>query len=44
MHNAQKFGTYVRKRLANDYGIVGGVLVVTSSEMPRKAFALVSLG
>ena len=36
----EKLGTYVRKKLAKDYGIVGGVLVVTSSEMPRKAFEL----
>jgi tRNA A37 threonylcarbamoyladenosine dehydratase len=28
----------VRKRLAKDYGIEGGVTVITSSESPRKAF------
>jgi tRNA A37 threonylcarbamoyladenosine dehydratase len=30
----------VRKKLAKKYGIEGGVPVVTSTEMPRKAFAL----
>ena len=33
-----KLGTVVRKRLAKDYGIEGGVTVITSSESPRKAF------
>ena len=36
----EKLGTLVRKKLAKKYGIEGGVPVVTSTEMPRKAFAL----
>ena len=33
-----KLGSVVRKKLAKDYGIEGGVTVVTSTESPRKAF------
>jgi hypothetical protein len=36
----EKLGTSVRKMLKQQYGIEGGVTVVTSTEMPRKAFAL----
>ena len=35
----EKLGTAVRKMLKQQYGIEGGVTVITSSEMPRKAFA-----
>ena len=34
-----KLGNVVRKQLAKDYGIQGGVAVVTSTEAPRKAFS-----
>ena len=33
-----KLGNVVRKQLFKDYGIEGGVTVVTSTEAPRKAF------
>jgi tRNA A37 threonylcarbamoyladenosine dehydratase len=35
-----KLGTFVRRKLKKEYGIEGGVMVVTSSELPRKAFEL----
>ena len=33
-----RLGNVVRKKLAKDYGIEGGVRVITSTESPRKAF------
>ena len=36
----EKLGGHVRKRLSSQYGIEGGVTVVTSEEVPRKAFEL----
>ena len=33
-----RLGNVVRKKLAKDYGIEGGVTVITSTESPRKAF------
>ena len=35
-----KLGAFVRKKLKKEYGIEGGVTVVTSTELPAKAFAL----
>ena len=35
-----KLGNVVRKKLAKDYGIEGGVTVITSTESPRKAFSV----
>ena len=35
-----KLGAFVRKKLKKEYGIEGGITVVTSTEMPAKAFAL----
>jgi tRNA A37 threonylcarbamoyladenosine dehydratase len=35
-----KLGAFVRKKLKKEYGIEGGITVVTSTELPAKAFAL----